>query len=184
MDSFLKGLLTGNEYDDNPTKKWIKWEHVARGDTHCKDCLELDGCWFTKKLSPHAPMHLFCHCIKTPISYSAVVEQSKSISAYSKYDPYLFDVENKYGHGKNIIFEKWGYTVEDSKWLQEEIEQQALYKYTTGEYSLGKLNENGQRINIRIDLNRKSGDGMVSFVTGWMVEPNGKIKLNTPYGGK
>ena len=36
MDRFLKGLLTGNEYDDNPTKKWMKWEPIARGDTHCK----------------------------------------------------------------------------------------------------------------------------------------------------
>lgn len=28
------------------------------------------------------------------------------------------------------------------------------------------------------------GFGDVSFVTGWMVKPNGQIKLNTPYGGK
>jgi hypothetical protein len=31
---------------------------------------------------------------------------------------------------------------------------------------------------------RKNGTGEVSFVTGWMVNPGGEIKLNTPYGGK
>ena len=42
----------------------------------------------------------------------------------------------------------------------------------------------GQRINIQITLPRKNGDGVVTFITGWMVERNGKIKLVTPYGGK
>ena len=31
---------------------------------------------------------------------------------------------------------------------------------------------------------RKNGEGTVSFITGWMVKPNGHIHLNTPYGGK
>ena len=50
--------------------------------------------------------------------------------------------------------------------------------------TLGKLNEKGQRINIRIDLDRKDRAGSVSFISGWMVQPNGTLKLNTPYGGK
>ncbi len=69
-------------------------------------------------------------------------------------------------------------------WLLEELEQQAVYKYSTGQYTLGRLNKNGQRINIRIDLDRKDGSGSVSFLSGWMVYPNGALKLNTPYGGK
>lgn len=184
MDEFLKGFLKGNEFGDDPSTKWVKWKHISQGKTHCKDCLELDGCWFAKNLSPNAPLHPYCHCVKMPISYSKVVDCADAQSAYSKFDPYLFDVKHEYGHGKNKAFESWGYTVADSKWLQEEIEQQALYKYSSGNYSLGKLNENGQRINIRIELDRKSGSGTVSFVTGWMVEPNGIIRLNTPYGGK
>ena len=35
-----------------------------------------------------------------------------------------------------------------------------------------------------VDDPRKDGFGDISFVTGWMVKPNGQIKLNTPYGGK
>ena len=59
-----------------------------------------------------------------------------------------------------------------------------MYKYVSGDYTLGKLNEKGQRINIRIDLDRKDGSGTVSFISDWMVQPNGALKLNTPYGGK
>lgn len=33
-------------------------------------------------------------------------------------------------------------------------------------------------------LKEKNCDGMISFITGWMVKPNGYIQLNTPYGGK
>lgn len=57
-------------------------------------------------------------------------------------------------------------------------------KYIAGEYTLGKLNENGQRINIRVEIPRKDKEGTVSFITGWMVYPNGYIQLTTPYGGK
>ena len=119
-----------------------------------------------------------------PLPYSLVLNHANARSAYSKFDPYLFDPENVYKHGKTKAFESWGYTVEDAAWLQGEIEQQALYKYISGEYSLGRLNKDGQRINIRIEIERKDGSGTVSFVSGWMVLPNGTIKLNTPYGGK
>ena len=42
------------------------------------------------------------------------------------------------------MFESWGYTVADSAWLQKELEEQALYKYISGVYTLGKLDKNGQ----------------------------------------
>ena len=79
---------------------------------------------------------------------------------------------------------EWGYTAKDARWLQEEIERQARKKYVSGEYTLGKLNWNGQRISIRITIPRKDGSGDVSFITGWLVEPCGNLRLTTPYGGK
>ncbi len=103
-------------------------------------------------------------------------------SSYSKYDPYLFDTEGKYGHGKGKMFNSWGYTVEDIPYLKQEFEKQALQKYINGEYILNKLDHNGQRINVRIEIPRKVGSGTVSFITGWMVYPNGRIQLATPYG--
>ena len=105
-------------------------------------------------------------------------------SDYSKFDPYLFDPDNVYQHGKNRVFESWGYTVADARWLQAEIEKQALEKYLAGDYTLGKLNKDGQRISIRIEIPRKDSGRMVSFLSGWMVYPNGLLRLTTPYGGK
>ena len=118
------------------------------------------------------------------VPYAKVVDKAAAQRAYSKFNPYLFDPEGIYKHGKNKAFETWGYTVNDSHWLQNEMENQALYKYISGQYTLGKSDSYGQRINIQTELPRKNGSGSVSFVTGWMARPNGLIQLNTPYGGK
>ena len=67
------------------------------------------------------------------------------------------------------MFKSWGYGVEDSEWLRGEMAKQGLERYVAGEYTLGKLNENGQRINIVIEIERKDKKEMVSFVSGWMV---------------
>ena len=64
MDDFLKGFLKGSEFVDDPSTKWIKWKHISQGKTHCKDCLELDDCWFAKNQSPKAPLHPYCHCVR------------------------------------------------------------------------------------------------------------------------
>ena len=74
--------------------------------------------------------------------------------------------------------------MKDAHWLKAEIEKQALKKYLAGNYELGKLNGQGQRITIRVEIPRKDRVGEVSFQTGWMVEPKGKIRLTTPYGGR
>lgn len=65
-----------------------------------------------------------------------------------------------------------------------EVEKQVLEKYVSGDYMLGKLNQDGQRISIRVEIPRKDKSETVSFVTGWMIYPNGLIQLNTPFGGK
>ena len=82
------------------------------------------------------------------------------------------------------MFNSWGYTVADAKWLQNEVKKQALEKYINGEYQLGLLNKYGQRISIRVEIPNKTKGEFVSFITGWTVYPNGHISLNTPYGGK
>lgn len=64
------------------------------------------------------------------------------------------------------------------------MEWQAREKYISGEYKLGRLDIFGQRINIQIEIPRKDTGEIVTFTSGWMVEPHGKLKLNTHYGGK
>ncbi len=47
-----------------------------------------------------------------------------------------------------------------------------------------KLNDKGQRLSIKIEIARKDTGDKVSFITGWMVYPNGHIQLTTPLGCK
>ena len=163
---------------------WVQWTHHSEGKTHCEECLRLDGCWFQKEKAPPCPHHPHCHCTLDPIPYAVVLMNATSYSDYSKFDPYLFDPRNYYKHGKNKAFESWGYTIADAQWLKTEIERQAREKYATGDYTLGALDQYGQRISIRIVIPRKDGSEDVSFLTGWTVYSNGQIRLNTPYGGK
>ena len=176
------GKLLPQKTAEQPS--WVQWTHHSEGETHCEECLILDGCWFLEGNAPPCPHHPYCHCTLDPIPYAMVLMNATSYSDYRKFDPYLFDPENTYRHGKNRAFESWGYSVSDSMWLKNEIEKQALEKYLSGDYTLGKLDKRGQRINIRVTIPRKGKSGSVSFITGWMLMLNGKLKLNTPYGGK
>ena len=179
LSETIKAAVWGDSLFASPI--WFEWIHHNLSDKHCEECLKLDMCWFAEGKLPNNPHHLHCHCKLKEKPYNEVAE---AIAAYSKFNPYLFNVGNKYIHQKQVLFEKWGYGVEDSKYLQSEIEKQGLLKYLSGEYSIGNLNSQGQRINIRVEIPNKRHGGKVSFVTGWMVHPNGKITLNTPYGGK
>ena len=97
---------------------------------------------------------------------------------------YLSEFVEKDRRVKKPSFRHFIYSVEDAKWLQNEIEQQGLAKYLCGEYTLNKLNHNGQRINITIEIPRKDQSGTVTFTSGWMVDLKGQLRLATPYGDK
>lgn len=163
---------------------WVQWTHHSEGKTHCEECLNLDGCWFQEGKAPPCPHHPFCHCTLDPIEYTFVLANAVAHSDYGKFDPYLFNTAGIYPHNKEKLFKAWGYTVDDAKRLQAEMERQAREKYLAGDYTLGKLNDKGQRISIRIAIPRKTGEGTISFISGWMIYPNGHIQLTTPYGGK
>ncbi len=184
--SYLSDLIHAAIWGEPQPKepRWNKWLHQNLSDKHCMECLKLDGCWFQKNKTPLWPHHPFCHCILEEIPYNDVITKSSSDSAYSKYDPYLFDTNGEYEHGKDKLFKSWGYSVADAKYLKAEIEKQALEKYTDGNYTLGKLNDKGQRLSIKIEIARKDTGNKVSFITGWMLYPNGHIQLTTPLGGK
>lgn len=160
---------------------WVKWVHHSEGKTHCPECLKLDGCFFTEATHPTLPHHPFCHCTLDPIDYSIVLSNASANSAYGKFDPFLFNTNGKYDHGKEILFETWGYSVNDASWLKAEWERQALEKYLAGDYVLNKLDEEGQRINIKIEIIRRDTGEVVTFMSGWMVHPNGRLQLATPF---
>lgn len=163
---------------------WVKWIHHSQGLNCCQECVRLNGCLFLGSKAPTWPQHANCHCTLDPVDYSEVLLIATAQSDYSKFDPYLFNTTGLYTHTKEKLFAQWGYTVDDARWLQAEMERQAREKYLSGEYTLGKLNDKGQRISIRISIPRRDTGEIVSFVTAWMVYPDGRIQLTTPYGGK
>ena len=82
------------------------------------------------------------------------------------------------------MFESWGYSIINSEEIKKEIEKQAKLAYSVDDDELDRLDDYGQRINIEIRLKRKDKERYVTFQSGWMVYPNGRIVLTTPYGDK
>lgn len=115
------------------------------------------------------------------IDYALVLANASANSKYSKFDVYLFNTEGKYNYNKAKLFWDWGYDVDDIPWMKAEWERQAYEKYLAGKYKLNLLDEWGQRINIQIEIPRKDTGEIVSFMSGWLVMPNGKLQLATPY---
>lgn len=88
-------------------------------------------------------------------------------------------------HGKNKVFEGLGYDRNDSEYLAQLYQEQAMEKYMSGEYVLKKKDEFGQRIDIEIELRGKGAyENKVSYLkSGWMINEDGSISLNTPFSG-
>lgn len=100
-----------------------------------------------------------------------------------KFSDYIF--KPGADHGKNTVFESLGYTAADSSALSKMWETQAAQKYAKGEFTLGKADQYGRRVDIEIALPGK-GDaaGRTSYLrSGWMIQWDGSLKLNTPFSG-
>ena len=113
---------------------WVQWTHHSEGKTHCEECLRLDGCWFQEEKAPPCPHHPFCHCTLDLIPYAVVFGNVSVYSDYGKFDPYLFNTTGLQTHNKEKLFKEWGYTVDDARWLQAEIERQGRERYLSGQY--------------------------------------------------
>ena len=161
------------------SSKWIEWKHIPMGFLHCQTCLSLDKCWFNNLIRPEIPQHERCHCrgFSTPTPIANVTAHAKCDK--SKFTDYIFS--DKYAwNGKRDLFQLLGFTIEDSDYLKQEYEKQAVQKYCNSLYKLGKLNEFGQRINIDIEFERNGRN--IVFTSGWMVRPKGEIVNTTPLG--
>ena len=146
-------------------------------NNHCKECTALSGCYFISTKCPNVPQHPRCDC-KTEFNYCPTIITYCDIR---KFTDYIFADKDKTNRKKHL-FESWGFTKQDSEMLKFEFERQAKEKFMKGHYSLGKLDCNCQRVNIKIEL---SINGIViDFISGWAVYPNGLIICTTPYGGR
>ncbi len=149
----------------------------SSGKFHCGKCLNLHECCFVQSNSSKPPLHNNCHCF-------LVFVECPYITVYisdSKMSEYAFDPNNK--NGKMKLFEKYGYDIADKDYLISEFTKQAQAAYKSGNYVLYKQNEYGQQINVTTNLLDKNTGKYIAIVVGWMVFPNGKIQLTTPFGG-
>ena len=189
-------LQQANEYSKKLfNTNWVKWVHEgskpAENNTekianvvigaiskHCAMCLNLNGCCFVSNKCPPKPLHPNCHCFYIDIP-SITAKADCPIEKFTKY-VFVPSLVND----KKQLFELLGYDIMDSEYLQQEFIEQARLAYLVGDYELNKLDGQGQRINIKITLKRKNKEENVAFKSGWMVYPNGRIVLITPYGGR
>lgn len=156
---------------------WVEWKHISIGLMHCPVCLALDKCWFNNILKPKLPQHENCHCVVNNISKPIPNVNTEAKCDIRKFTDYIFS--DKYAwNGKRDLFKILGFKKEDSKYLQQEYEKQAIDNYCNSNYKLGKLDIQGQRIKIDIKF-IKNGRNIV-FTSGWMVRPKGELTNNTP----
>ena len=115
------------------------------------------------------------------------MSETKPITAtgqLSKFNKYIFNPTS--ANGKDVLFTRLGYSIQDSDTLLRIYLQQAAIKYSTGEYTLGKLGEYGQKIYIDIEIpgvGDAAGQSAI-YKSVWMIDPDGSIRLVTPFGGK
>ena len=105
---------------------------------HCMNCTALDGCYLLARNMPTQPLHFSCDCENKDINISIVKSKAYAECDIRKFTEYTFkDVQSS--KGKNQIFYKLGFTIDDSNYLQTEYEKQALNQYLNENYILKNL---------------------------------------------
>lgn len=173
--------------------QWIEWNHFLIPNNiewlreilrnlmavfgHCKKCTALDGCYLVKGNMPEQPLHEHYDCKSKNIAFSKVKSKAFAECDIRKFTEYVFtNIEDS--KGKIEIFKEMGYSKEDSSYLQQEFCKQALEQYLLGNYKLKTLDAKGQRLAIPTTLKE------ITFYSGWMLCPEGKIRNTTPFGGR
>lgn len=75
---------------------------------------------------------------------------SKAVVDSRKFSEYIF--KDGAAPGKAVVYKNLGYSVKDSELLTKVYQEQAAAKYASENYTLGKLDSFGQRINIEMSL--------------------------------
>lgn len=186
------GLIRMDDNGNWINNQWIEWNHflvpnkpqwfreILRNFVallgHCMNCTSLDGCYLMQTNMPKQPLHENCDCQKKDITFSLVKSRAEATFDITKFTEYVFKnvIDSKV---KNQIFYDLGFKSEDSAYLQREYCIQALDEYLKGNYKLKNLDKRGQRLAIPVKFKD------TAFYSGWMLEPEGKIRNTTPFGG-
>ena len=97
-----------------------------------------------------------------------------------KFTGYIFS--DKYDDGKQELLKNWGYTIEDSEYLKQLYSSQAVRKYCNGEYLFKGTGKYYTCMEILVELPIKN-EQTIKIKTGWVLLPEGELKLSTPFTG-
>lgn len=157
---------------------WVKW--IALPNDFQDDCDKFNGCYFIVKQMPKYTQHPNCKCRLKKIAKPIPNITAKANCDIRKFTEYVFS--DKYDDGKKELFENWGYSIQDSAYLQYLYTSEAIQKYCDGEYIFRGTNQFCPLIEITLELPLKNGKSQ-SIKTGWILLPKGEIKLATPFSG-
>ena len=146
---------------------------VMKSANWCANCTYWAGNREIDEFFGWAEIDDFC---KKDITYSNVKYSAIAECDIRKFTEYVLK-NVKDCKGKNKIFYDLGFDINDSEYLQNEYCKQALKQYLLGNYIRKNLDRRGLRLAIPTTL---SG---ITFYSGWMLYPEGKIKNTTPFGG-
>ncbi len=172
MERLLRFFVSLKEDD------WVQW--IAQENEWQDDCDKFDDCYFIVKQMPKYPQHIKCQCRLNKIAKPIPNVTATAKCDIRKFTEYVFSENNH--NGKKELFEGWGYTIKDSEYLQRLFTAQALQKYCNGDYIYKGANKYTAKLEIIIDITTKA-ENVVHIKTGWAFEPNGAIKLSTPFSG-
>ncbi len=162
---------------------------------HCALCVSVNNCYF-KNEEDKKPIefnygkyslnqipflnrglyHPHCHCKKIAISKPNYQELQLLINDGKKM--YLFS--DKLGI---IIY--MGYKESEKEKFYNAFEYYVKYAFSQGKYYKRMHDKYGFRINIQVEMpgaNEKASE-IFKFNSGFTIFPNGKLKINTPFGG-
>ncbi len=157
---------------------WVQWK--AQKNDWYDNCDKFNECYFIVKQMPEYPQHIKCQCTLKKIDKPIPNITAKATCDIRKFTEYVFhETKNK---GKKALFESWGYTVDDSEYLQNLFTSQAIQKYCNGDYIYKGTNDYSVRIEIVIDISTKDGRTL-RIKSGWSLRSKGQINLATPFSG-
>ena len=178
------------EGDKIISTRWVEWIHTGIPDEagaireqvrksvatkHCMVCTSMDACFYPDNNKPDLPQHSYCDCYVKKIDYDKVRSLASVVFPIQKLTDYLFNEKNPNNKGKAALFNLWGFTIDDSKYLKDSLSKQALEKYLSGDFLIKGNHGFGTIVKIKVSLNGRS------WGTGWMIQPRGQIRNLTPY---
>lgn len=168
----------------------------SKTNGHCWKCVTVNRCWFKNeenKKPKHFDYSLYSlskiPLIKRGLYHPNCHDKEKSINVPKLSQIKVLELRKNFNdffkRKKNILY-SIGYTYKDEKEIIDFIENEVKNKYRFGDYYIYKHWQHGFQINIIITIKGKNEFRNIihSFKSGYIVYPNGQLKIATIFAGR